>query len=82
MSSGMQRVEQHADGDYVVRRVGGGDAGRVYRCPGCDQEVRGETPHVVAWPADSGLAGAGGPTARRHWHSPCWETRDRRRPRR
>ena len=78
----MQRLETHSDGEYVVRRVSGMPGGRVYRCPGCDQEVRGETPHVVAWPADAGSAGQGGPDARRHWHTPCWASRDRRRPRR
>jgi hypothetical protein len=31
-------------------------------------------PHVVAWPE-------GDPDARRHWHTPCWAARSRRRPR-
>jgi hypothetical protein len=79
---GMQRVEQYGGVEYVVRRVSGGDSGRVYRCPGCDQEVLAGTPHVVAWPADAGLAGSGGPADRRHWHTPCWTCRDRRGPRR
>lgn len=77
----MQRIETHPDGEYVVRRVSGTPGGRVYRCPGCDHEVPGGTAHVVAWPAGLGLAGSGGPADRRHWHSPCWESRSRRRPR-
>lgn len=56
----------------VVRRVAGNAAGKRYRCPGCDQEVHGGAPHVVAWPQ-------GRPDDRRHWHAPCWEARDRRR---
>ena len=24
---------------------------KTYRCPGCDQEIRPATPHVVSWPA-------------------------------
>jgi hypothetical protein len=68
-------VETHPDGDWMVRRVTGAAATRAYRCPGCDQEIRPATPHVVAWPAeDAGLE------HRRHWHTACWAARDRRRP--
>jgi hypothetical protein len=63
---GGQRLE---DG-FVVRSLPGG-ADRVYRCPGCDQELRGTVPHVVVWPE-------GREDDRRHWHTPCWAARDRR----
>lgn len=67
------------DDEWVVRAVTGSAATRAYRCPGCDQEIRPATPHVVAWPAvpddESALE------ARRHWHSACWNARDRRAPR-
>jgi hypothetical protein len=63
---GGERLEE----GWTVRDVGPGD--RAYRCPGCDQEVVG-VPHVVAWRHD--------PDDRRHWHTPCWAARDRRRPR-
>ena len=56
-----ERVE---DG-HVVRSAG--VTQRVYRCPGCDQELVGVA-HVVAWPQ-------GRPDDRRHWHSPCWQAR-------
>jgi hypothetical protein len=69
-------VEQHPDGDWVVRRITGSSSTKTYRCPGCDQEIRPATPHVVAWPAD----GADGEQDRRHWHSACWEARGRRGP--
>lgn len=62
-----ERVE---DG-HVVRRVAGTASARPYRCPGCDQELRAGTPHVVAWPE-------GRPDDRRHWHTACWDARDRR----
>lgn len=62
-----QRVE---DG-YVVRALSGSAAVRGYRCPGCDQELPGSTPHVVAWPE-------GREDERRHWHTACWSARDRR----
>jgi len=55
----------------VVRRVAGTSAARPYRCPGCDQELRAGTPHVVAWPE-------GRPDDRRHWHTACWDARGRR----
>jgi hypothetical protein len=61
-----ERVE---DG-FVVRHVSGA-TGKAYRCPGCDQEIRPATPHVVAWPE-------GAADDRRHWHTACWSARDRR----
>ncbi|MEX2291754.1 MAG: ATP/GTP-binding protein [Mycobacteriales bacterium] len=62
--------EQVEDG-HVVRRVAGTSSPRVYRCPGCDQELRPGSPHVVAWPQ-------GRPDDRRHWHTACWDARGRR----
>lgn len=66
------------EGDWVVRQVTGSAATRAYRCPGCDQEIRPATPHVVAWPAwpDEQAALA----ERRHWHTACWRARGRRGP--
>ncbi|MEI7778762.1 MAG: hypothetical protein WCJ42_04960 [Actinomycetes bacterium] len=72
-----QEVEEHSDGDWVVRRITGSSSVKTYRCPGCDQEIRPATPHVVAWPADM----AAGEEDRRHWHSACWTARERRAPR-
>ena len=82
-----ERVEEAADGDWVVRPVPGGAAGggKTYRCPGCDQEIRPGTPHLVTWPAypeDSDLEPWDTDSAadrRRHWHSACWRARYRRR---
>ncbi|HZC42308.1 MAG TPA: ATP/GTP-binding protein [Streptosporangiaceae bacterium] len=67
---GPERIEAWPDGEWVVRPVPGAAAEKTYRCPGCDQEIRPGTGHVVAWPAGTpGLAG------RRHWHSACWQRR-------
>jgi hypothetical protein len=85
-------AESWPDGDWVVRPVSGAAAVETYRCPGCDQEIRPGTPHVVAWPAqaqpfgisvDFGEQGGGGQGVgeRRHWHRPCWQRRMHRRPR-
>jgi hypothetical protein len=65
------RLEQGADGEWLVRPVTGEAAVKTYRCPGCDHEIRAGTPHVVAW-----RPGAEGD--RRHWHRPCWSARARR----
>ena len=46
------------DDEWVVRQVTGSAATRAYRCPGCDQEIRPATPHVVAWPAASARTAA------------------------
>ncbi len=79
---GYQRVEPARDGDWIVRSVTGAGSTKIYRCPGCDQEIRPGVPHLVAWPADTEQAawhGGGGLDDRRHWHTPCWNARLRRR---
>jgi hypothetical protein len=58
---------------YTVRAVTGAATLKAYRCPGCDQEIRLGTPHVVVWPYGETDAGS-----RRHWHTVCWDARDRR----
>ena len=71
-----QDVEEHDDGDWVVRRITGAAATKTYRCPGCDQEIRPGTAHVVAYPSDR----PSGEEHRRHWHNPCWSKRGNRAP--
>ena len=71
--SWLERAESWPDGDFAVRRVSGSAGGKVYRCPGCDQEIRSATPHVVAWPE-------GRLDDRRHWHTACWSSRLHRAP--
>lgn len=80
-----ETVEEAADGDWVVRSLTGAASTKPYRCPGCDQEIRMATPHVVTWPAyprDSDLDPWDTESAadqRRHWHAACWRERNRRR---
>jgi hypothetical protein len=58
---------------WRVRHVPAGSApGKRYRCPGCDQEIPPGVSHVVAWPE------YGGVDDRRHWHTACWNAKDRR----
>ncbi|HEU0190707.1 MAG TPA: hypothetical protein VFR17_05480 [Mycobacterium sp.] len=72
------RVETGPDGHpYEVRPVIGSRAVKVYRCPGCDNEIRSGTPHVVVWATDLGQAGL---DDRRHWHTSCWDSRATRGP--
>ncbi|WP_131748309.1 hypothetical protein [Frankia sp. Cppng1_Ct_nod] len=68
---GSETTERRSDGDWIVRRISGAAARKQYRCPGCEQEIRPATPHVVCWPDDR-IAD------RRHWHTVCWTRRDRR----
>jgi hypothetical protein len=74
-SGSAARSEQWQGAGYLVRSVTAAAAVKSYRCPGCDQVIGAGRPHVVAWPADD-LDG----DERRHWHTPCWAARDRRRP--
>ena len=82
MGRGATRRESGSDGDWLVRPVTGAAATKTYRCPGCNQEIRPATPHVVAWP-DHSASEVDGPglSQRRHWHTACWNARTRRRPR-
>ena len=73
------RVETYGGEEYVVRRVTGSAATKPYRCPGCDQLIRPATPHVVAWPVVASMVSSSGLDERRHWHTACWQARDRRR---
>lgn len=73
---GLTRTENHPDGVWHVRRVAGAGPPRRYLCPGCQQVFDGTRPHVVAWPAE----GLGSLSDRRHWHTTCWQARNRRRP--
>jgi hypothetical protein len=66
-------AESHADGEWIVRPVSASAAGKLYRCPGCDQEIAPSLAHIVAWRP-------GGEDSRRHWHTPCWNARLRRGP--
>jgi len=60
-----------APAGWQVRFIQPGAATKEYRCPGCNQEIRPGTKHVVAWREDD-------TEARRHWHLPCWERHARR----
>ncbi|MEP7024215.1 MAG: hypothetical protein ABJB47_10525 [Actinomycetota bacterium] len=73
MRLGPERTETWPDGDWVVRQVPGAATGKLYRCPGCDQEILPGVAHVVVWPSGSPDA-----VDRRHWHNPCWQRRPRR----
>jgi hypothetical protein len=70
---GGERREAWRGVGYAVRSVPGSGAAKAYRCPGCDQEIRPGTGHVVAWPPEDA-------DDRRHWHTACWAARDRRAP--
>jgi len=70
------RVETGPDGfDYRVVPIPGARATKVYRCPGCDHELRPGMPHLVVWRIED-TDGAD----RRHWHTHCWRKRDHRAP--
>ena len=56
-------TDDHNDVD--VRHVQPYQAEKIYRCPGCDQEIRPGEGHEVVVPRSD-------PDARRHWHSGCW----------
>jgi hypothetical protein len=56
--------------DGVTVRAVTGD--KPYVCPGCNQDIRPGTPHLV-------VLIEGDVEGRRHWHTPCWRRELRRR---
>ena len=61
------RLADDPDGGGLaeVRRIQPYQARKTYVCPGCNQEIRVGTGHVVVVPLND-------PPARRHWHTPCF----------
>lgn len=76
LSRGGVSEVSYAGQGWAVRQVRANDSGRVYVCPGCQQEVGADMAHTVAWPAASMREVEN----RRHWHTRCWAARERRRP--
>ncbi|MGO9660577.1 MAG: hypothetical protein ACLQVK_19280 [Acidimicrobiales bacterium] len=61
------------EGEVELRRISPSQARKPYLCPGCNHEIAPGTAHLVVVPRHA-------PDLRRHWHTPCWQLRDRRRP--
>jgi hypothetical protein len=67
------RVERGPGGeDHYVATPRATD--KTYVCPACNQEIAGDTPHIVAWPVEHMFGEDAAKAARRHWHSSCWRT--------
>ncbi len=65
-------TEPFADDELEVRTVQPYQAVKTYLCPGCNQDIRPGTGHLVVVPLPA-------PDLRRHWHRGCWQHRHRRR---
>jgi hypothetical protein len=66
-------VALFGDDEVEVRHIQPYQAVKTYQCPGCQQDIRPGTFHVVVVPREA-------PDLRRHWHRGCWDARHRRRP--
>ncbi|HWS58141.1 MAG TPA: hypothetical protein VN257_06335 [Actinotalea sp.] len=75
---GGRRTESAGDGSWTVQSVPGAGQ-KSYRCPGCHQDIPPGTAHVVAWQSDALLGAEAALDLRRHWHTGCWQHRERRR---
>jgi hypothetical protein len=49
-----------------LRHVQPVESNKEYVCPGCNQEIKVRTGHLVVVPLSA-------PDLRRHWHTPCFE---------
>jgi hypothetical protein len=66
---------QKSDGNWITRSVDADHATKTYRCPGCNQEIKPGTPHIVVWPHTPPIGSTSGVEHRRHWHTGCWNAR-------
>ena len=74
-SGAFARLEQKADGEWMVQTMPADNATKSYTCPGCAHVVAPATAHLVAWPREAGIGAASGVDERRHWHTSCWQRR-------
>ncbi|MCQ9368306.1 hypothetical protein NQ038_02750 [Brevibacterium sp. 50QC2O2] len=75
----IRHVVEGPDGEWVVQSVRGNSSGKVYTCPGCNQDLPAGTPHTVAWRSEDEFGVGVGLAHRRHWHTSCFNARHRRR---
>lgn len=73
MTTGWRRTEVRRGVAWTVQPVSAGQAMKVYRCPGCGNEVETGVAHLVVWRADGVLGDARDLADRRHWHEHCWK---------
>lgn len=69
---GIRQVVNVKGEEWVTQKITGATSVKIYRCPGCNQEIKPATPHLVAWPLDDENHETR-VQERRHWHTPCWE---------
>lgn len=78
--AGLPQMISAQDGEWAVRTIGPGHSLKVYRCPGCDQEIPAGAAHLVAWRSDGFFGPESDVADRRHWHRSCWRARATRSP--
>lgn len=69
------RLEQKADGEWMVQALGVDASSKTYHCPGCNRDFGPGVAHVVTWPRQATIGSASAVEERRHWHSSCWSRR-------
>ena len=45
----VRRSITESDGTWIVQQIRSGTPGKVYICPGCNQDLPASTQHTVAW---------------------------------
>ncbi|OFT25180.1 hypothetical protein HMPREF3172_08125 [Brevibacterium sp. HMSC08F02] len=74
----VRRSITESDGTWIVQQIRSGTPGKVYICPGCNQDLPASTPHTVAWRSGDEFGWGTGVGERRHWHTSCFNARSRR----
>lgn len=57
----------------MVQAMSADAANKDYLCPGCNQQIRPGTAHLVVWPRLASFGAGAAVEERRHWHTACWK---------
>ncbi len=69
---GSQERATRGGREWQTRQIPATRATKVYRCPGCPNDIPVGQAHLVVWRADHLFGDDAGVSERRHWHSHCW----------
>ena len=73
VTGGRRSVTRRGE-DWSVQNIRASD--KTYRCPGCNQEIAPGVAHIAAWAQDSLFGREAALSARRHWHTRCWQIQE------
>lgn len=71
-SLNIPRREFKRGSEWFVRDIKSSASQKIYKCPGCPNDILEGQAHIVAWQADHFFGDEFSIDDRRHWHTHCW----------